>query len=252
MKIMSFNVLCHGKEEHIFENRIPLVIKRIREQMPDILGTQESHRMWMDNLQEALPEYAFVGVGRDDGKDEGEFAPVFYRKDKYELENSGYFWLSETPHVPSKSWNSRCTRICTWTVLCEKETGKRFAALNTHLDHVSEEARVNGAKLIAQKINSLGCIPVFCTGDFNAYEGSDAYKVMTADVMADSKYVAKDSDNGNTYTGFDIEGTKNDSPIDFVFVKKDCVNVRSYKILRELIDGQEPSDHFPVVCEADF
>jgi len=252
MKIMSFNVLCWGNEEHSFETRIPLVVKRIREQMPDILGTQESHKQWMDSICEGLPEYAFAGVGREDGKDEGEFSPVFYRKDKFDLEDSGTFWLSETPEVPSMSWNTRCIRICTWTVLKNKDTGARFAAVNTHLDHISEEARVNGAKLVVEKINSFKDIPVFCTGDFNTNEDSEAYRIMTSSVMGDSKYLAKDSDNGNTYTGFDPEATKNDSPIDFIFVKKDCVNVDSYKILRDLVDGQHPSDHFAIVSEVDF
>ncbi len=252
MKIMSFNVLCWGRDENSLETRIPLVVKTIRNQMPDILGTQESHKIWMDSICAAAPEYAYAGVGRDDGKDEGEFSPVFYRKDKFELIDSGTFWLSETPEVPSKSWNTACIRICTWTVLCEKETGKRFAAVNTHLDHRSEEARVNGIKLVVQKLASFGDMPVFCTGDFNTYEDSEAYRIITSDFMADSKYVTEDTDTGCTYTGFDPEAEKEHSPIDFIFVKKDCVKVNSYKIIRDLIDGRLPSDHYPVVSEVEF
>ncbi|MBQ3149942.1 MAG: endonuclease/exonuclease/phosphatase family protein [Clostridia bacterium] len=252
MKIMSFNVLCWGREEHSFESRVPLVVKRIREQMPDILGTQESHIEWMDNICAGLPEYTYVGAGRDDGKDKGEFSPVFYRKDLYESEENGTFWLSETPEVPSKSWESACTRICTWTILRNKETGARFAAVNTHLDHVSEEARVKGIQLVVDKINTFTDLPVFCTGDFNTYEDSEAYRIMTSGVMADVKYLAADSDNGNTFTGFDPEATKNDSPIDFIFVKKDCVKVNSYKILRDDIDGQMPSDHYAIISEVEI
>lgn len=252
MKIMSFNVLCWGPDDHCFEDRQPLVLARIREQMPDILGTQESHKEWMDYLLAGLPEYTFVGVGREDGKEEGEYSPVFYRKDRFDLLDSGTFWLSKTPDVPSIDWNARCYRVCSWAVLKDKKDGKTFAAVNTHLDHVSEEARDKGIALVVEKLRSFGDMPVFCTGDFNTDEGSTCYKIMTEDFMADAKYVAKVSDNGCTYTGFDPEKMKDNSPIDFIFVKKDAVTVESYSILRALVNGQQPSDHFAITAEISF
>ena len=252
MKIMSFNVLCWGREGHFIDERAPLVCKRIREQMPDILGTQESHKEWMDILCNALPEYAFSGVGRDDGKEEGEYSPVFYRKDKFDLLDSGTFWLSETPDVPSKGWNAACPRVCSYALLKNKADGKTFAAVNTHLDHVSEAARDNGVRLVVNKLRTFGDIPVFCTGDFNTDEGSACYRIMTEDFMADAKYVADDSDSGNTFTNFDPAATANNSPIDFIFVKKDAVHVQQYRILRDDIDGQQPSDHYAITADITF
>ena len=249
MKIMSFNVLCYGKDEHALEHRKPLVIRCIRDEMPDVLGVQESHREWMDTLCNALPEYAFVGVGRDDGKQKGEYSPVFYRRDKYTLLDSGTFWLSETPDTPSFGWNAACRRVCSFALLREKDSGKTFAAVNTHLDHVSEQARVEGIRLVVEKLRSFGDIPVLCTGDFNTDEGSEAYKIMTDDFMADAKYLAENSDSGCTYHGFGQEGCETWSPIDFIFVKKDAVQVQTYRICRERIDGQMPSDHYAVVCD---
>ena len=112
----------------------------------------------MEDLTEGLPEYGWVGVGRDDGQEAGEFNPVFYRKDKYDLVDSGTFWLSETPELPSLGWNGGCNRLCTWVILREKATGFTYAHVNTHLDNASEEARVNGAKLVREKILLLICL----------------------------------------------------------------------------------------------
>ena len=205
----------------------------------------------MKILCDGLPDYAYVGVGRDDGKTEGEYSPVFYRKDRFELLDSGHFWLSETPDVPSKGWDAACIRICTWAVLRERESGKAFAQFNTHLDHVSEQARDRGITMVLDKIKSFD-IPVMCTGDFNTDENSTAYRIMTGDVMGDSKYLAECSDSGNTFTNFDPEGTKNDSPIDFIFVKRKAVSVAKYKIMDEPVDGKLPSDHHAIYADVSF
>lgn len=252
MKIMSFNVLCYGREGHEMEKRMPLVLRRIREQMPDILGTQESHKIWMDYLCAGMPEYAFVGAGRDDGREKGEYSPVFYRKDRFDLLDSGTFWLSETPDVPSRGWDAACLRVCSYALLRSKADGTVFAAVNTHLDHVSEQARDKGIELVVEKLRSFGDIPVFCTGDFNTDEGSTCYRIMTADFMADAKYLAADSDSGNTFTNFDPEATAGNSPIDFIFVKKDAVQVQSYRILRDPAENEQPSDHYAITAEVSF
>lgn len=252
MKIMSINVQCWGSDEHYIDFRKPLVVARIRDEMPDIFGAQEAHKEWIDALNAGLPEYAFSGVGRDDGKEEGEYSPVYYRKDLFDKLDEGTFWLSETPEVPSYGWNARCRRVCSYAVLKRKADGKTFAAVNTHLDHVSEEARVNGIRLVKEKLISFGDMPVFCTGDFNTHEDSEAYRIMTESYMADAKYLAAVSDTGNTFTGYEPEKYAGDTPIDFIFVRKDVVQVQSYRILREPINGQQPSDHYSIVGEISF
>lgn len=251
MRVMSFNVLCAGSGKNSYLLRRELVTERIKEINPDTFGVQEAHKNWMKILCKKLPEYGYIGVGRDDGADEGEFSPVFYKKDMYEPVGGGTFWLSETPDVPSKGWDGVCTRICTWCILRNKSTGKEFAQLNTHLDHRGIIARVEGIKLVINKIKEFD-MPVICTGDFNTYEDSEPYKEMTSDIMGDAKYLAKKTVSGNTFTGFDKEATKDDSPIDFIFVKRDAVKVDEYKIATDDIKGRQPSDHYAVFADIDF
>ncbi|MCL2508992.1 MAG: endonuclease/exonuclease/phosphatase family protein [Oscillospiraceae bacterium] len=252
MRVMSFNVFCGGRDERAWTNRLELVLGQIKKAAPDTFGTQETHSGWMDFLCANLPEYGFAGVGREDGARDGEFAPVFYRRDKYAVLDSGTFWLSETPEVPSKGWDSACTRICTWALLRENGTGKEFLQLNTHLDHIGTTAMIEGAKLVAQKIAAYPGLPVICTGDFNVGEKSPAYEVMTGGVMGDAKFLAARADSGNTYTGFDMEGTKNNSPIDFIFVHRELVKVDTYKIMSELVDGKQPSDHYAIYADVEI
>lgn len=145
-RIMSFNVLCYGREPHFWTLRAPLVCRLIRETLPDSFGVQEAHIDWINALTEGLPEYDYVGVGRNDGKEDGEFAAVFYLKDKFTASDSGSFWLSETPDKPSLGWDGACIRIATYVRLTEKSTGREYVHFNTHLDHVGREAQVNGAK----------------------------------------------------------------------------------------------------------
>ena len=106
VRIMSFNVLCYGNKEHFWEDRQQAVAKAVKTVAPDSFGVQEAHKEWMDVLNALLPDYDYVGVGRDDGVDDGEFSAVFYLKDKYKVEASETFWISETPDVPSKSWET--------------------------------------------------------------------------------------------------------------------------------------------------
>ncbi|NLO46045.1 MAG: endonuclease/exonuclease/phosphatase family protein [Clostridiales bacterium] len=251
MRVMSFNVLCGGSGIKNYRKRRALVVERIKEINPDVLGVQEAHIQWMKTLTKGLRGYDYVGVGREDGKKDGEFSPVFYRKDMFEPIKSGTFWLSETPDIPSKGWGASCMRICSWCVLKHKQTGKEFVKMNTHLDHKKETARLEGVKLLLSKIEEFD-MPVICTGDFNTHEDSEPYKIMTGGAMGDVKYIAKKTVSGNTFTGFDIEGTKGDSPIDYIFVKKDSVSVSEYNIATADIKGKQPSDHYAIYADIDF
>ena len=121
MKVMSFNVLCSGKGQNWWGKRKPLVRDVIRKYDPDTFGLQEAHYRWMNYLCKELKDtYDYVGVGRDNGKRMGEFSPVFYKKDKYEVIETGNFWLSETPEKPGKGWDAACVRICSYAVLKDK------------------------------------------------------------------------------------------------------------------------------------
>lgn len=248
MRIVSFNIRYGGDGLRSAKSRAPLVIKTLQDAKPDSFGLQEALKEWMDYLTEGLPEYGWVGVGRDDGKEEGEFNPIFYRKDQYELVDSGTFWLSETPDVPSLGWNGGCNRLCTWAVLREKATGFTYAHVNTHLDNASEEARINGAKLVREKILSFD-MPVVCTGDFNVEEGSTVYNIMNDGPIGDSKYLAPDTMSSGTYHDYFPIFMSKKSPIDFIFVTKDTVSPRVYRVLNHRVNYRFASDHYAIYAD---
>lgn len=249
-RILSTNVLCWGREGHEIEKRIPLVCKMIKEAKPDSFGVQEAHIQWMKGLQESLPEYAYVGVGREDGKEKGEFAAVFYLKDKFDASESGNFWISETPEKPSKGWDSACIRVATFVKLTEKATGVSYVHFNTHLDHVGRIAQINGAKMIQEKAASFGDVPVVCTGDFNVEQGSDCYETMISANMADARILAPDSDDTFTFHNFEPEKTQN--VIDFVFVDKATVEPKAFKVIAKKIDGEFYSDHYAIYSDIEI
>ena len=247
MKTMSYNILCWGKEGHEREKREPMVIEIISKNNPDTFGVQEATPEWMKCLKSNLTDYSYVGVGRDDGADEGEYSAVFYKKEKYEAKESGNFWLSETPEKPGKGWDAVCVRICSWVLLEDKETKESFIHLNTHLDHIGVEARKEGMKLIFEKAESFS-VPIIVTGDFNFEQGSDFYEGLVSGRLCDSKFVAEISDDGITYNGF---GENDGGIIDFIMVSPEF-KVKKYTVVNEKINGEYPSDHFPVTAEIEI
>ena len=251
MKIMSFNVLCAGHDGREWENRIPRVVAAIKEADPDSLGVQEAHIGWMNALRENLPGYDFVGVGRDDGKEDGEFSAVFYKKDKFTPGEKGNFWLSETPDVPGYGWDAACIRICSYVMLTEISTGKKFCHFNTHLDHRGEVAMQKGAELVARKASEIctDCPAVF-TGDFNVTPDSAPCRAVKDGGFVDSRDVAVVTDKDNTFHAW-LGEEKYRSVIDYVFVKGD-VKVNSFVVDRNEYLGDVPSDHYPVIAEIDF
>lgn len=257
MKIMSFNLLCGGGDRRDWKCRTEMVLDTIKRADPDTIGVQEAHYDWMQTLQKGLPGYDFVGVGRDDGKTKGEYSAVFYKKEKYNLVDSGSFWLSETPDKPGvKGWDAACVRVCSYAKLEEKETGKIFAHFNTHLDHVGHIAMQKGAELVTLKANEIcGALPAFFTGDFNVTPDSDPYKTVIAAGFSDARDVAAISDDSDTFH-MDVfrpeKRSEHCSIIDYCFVKGN-VKVNTFKVLRDMYPGGLfPSDHFPVIAEVTF
>lgn len=233
------------------------VAKFIQTNNIDVIGMQEVLHSQMEDLKERLPEYEAVGVGRDDGKTAGEYAPLFFKKDRFEVLDSNTFWLSQYPDsVGFIGWDGACCRIATWAKLKDKENGKIFMAVNTHFDHVGVEARRKGALLIMQRIQEIvGNRPAILTGDFNVTDNSDAYKTLTT-----NKFVFKDAykesnvKKGATYTFHDF-GRITDQDcekIDFIFVTP-SVKVHSSFIPKEP-DGDRGflSDHNPQVSSLSF
>ena len=169
----------------------------------DIFGAQEVRKHQLDDMLAAMPDYDYIGVGRDFGDDRGEFCPIFYRKDVLEKLDGGTFWLSPTPDVPSKGWDAKYNRICTWGHFRHKASGKKVCFMNIHFDHRGVQARIESAKLMLDyvKKNCKG-MSVIISGDYNVTQTSDSYKVL-----ANSK-ILKDAHDAATVR-FEPTGTFN-------------------------------------------
>jgi endonuclease/exonuclease/phosphatase family metal-dependent hydrolase len=249
MRIMSFNIRCTNVGSDSWEDRIGIVSQTMLESEADSIGVQEATPEWMNTLKETIGDkYAYVGVGRDDGDDEGEYSAVFYLKDKYTVVDSGTFWLSETPDVPSRGWDAACNRVCTWVHLENKETGEQYVHMNSHFDHVGISARKNSVDMIIERAKQFTDIPVVFTADMNVVEGSDNYnQFITSDYFDDTKYHAPDSMSYCTYHDTKPQLHKGDV-IDYVMIN-DGFDALTYKVVTEGIDGRFVSDHYPIYAD---
>ena len=245
---LSANLRCVNKKDEGKNNwyyRAPFMIRVISEQAPDIIGFQECMNIHYDYLNTYLKGYESVIEYREKGR-HPESCPIFWNTAKFDFIGKGSFWLSKTPEKISKDWGSACYRICSYAILKQKSDGRELAVFNTHLDHISEEARINGIKLILEKLVEFGGMPCIIMGDFNDVEGSETYKKAT-ELFLDAKHQTKDSDDGATYQDFgrQLEGRS----IDFFFISKTGIAVSQFKIIRTTYDGVYPSDHFPIILK---
>lgn len=255
VNVMSFNIRYDNPEDSLnnWQYRKDRAANAVKFYEADIVGMQEVLHNQLEDLKDRLPGYEALGVGREDGKEQGEYSALFYRKDRFTPEETGYFWLSETPEVAgSKGWDGACERIATWARLRDNITGKSLFALNTHLDHVGQEARREGVSLIFDKVNELSNgAPVIVTGDFNATPESDVVKHITdpADPnhLTDSKSIAKIV-YGPAWSFHDFGQIPYQYRplIDYVFVRGD-LDVDRYGVLAETENEQYLSDHSPVL-----
>lgn len=249
LRIMSFNIRCTNVGRDTWEDRIGIVTDTMVNSKADSIGVQEATPEWMATLKETLTDYDYVGVARDDGKNQGEYSAVFYLKDKYNLVDSGNFWLSETPEKPSLGWDAACIRICTWAVLENKETKEQYVHVNSHFDHEGIKAREESVKMILAHIEEYKDLPVVFTADMNVVEGSDNYVQFTK-VLHDTKYQAKDTMDYLTY--HDTKPSKyEDEIIDYVMVN-DNFNALTYKVVTAGVDERYVSDHFPVYADLEM
>lgn len=254
LKVMSFNLrYANLKDEgNLWEERREIIFDLLKEQKPDVIGTQEGLKRQIDDLLEALPEYEAFGVARSDGKTEGEHSKIFYNRRRFKREDGETFWFSDTPEkIGSKSWGNTVVRICTWVRLKEKSTGRRFYVYNLHIDHESQPSRERSVKLLLERIRSRKHPdPVLVTGDFNAGEDNPAVEAMIADTgldLRDTFRVAHpDEKVAGTFNGF--QGRTDGEKIDYVFASPEF-QVRKAVILRTNRDGRYPSDHFPITAD---
>ncbi|MBR4995416.1 MAG: endonuclease/exonuclease/phosphatase family protein [Alistipes sp.] len=249
IKVMSFNVLVSANDDiNNWAQRKCASVNMLNEEKPTIFGLQEATLHQVNYLAENLPQYGWVGVGREDGINGGEHMAIFYLKEEVELLDSGTFWLSETPDTPSMGWDAACKRTCTWTKLKMKKTGVEFAYLNTHLDHVGKQAQREGLALMVERCADI--VPkgmtAFVTADFNATTDDSIFEPLKAD-MLDARETAPDTDRRGTYNGFD---NLQDVVIDHIFYRG--AEAQTFKVLDKYYGAPYISDHYPVVMTATF
>lgn len=261
LRVMTFNIRFEdtGTGKNSWQNRKSLVAGTMRFHDLDVIGLQEALRSQIDTLQQRLPEFNWIGVGRDDGADGGEFSPVFYRRNRLKLLRQSTFWLSETPEIAGKmGWDAACNRVVTWGFFEDIVTGKQFYFFNTHFDHKGETARRESAKLVRRKIAEIaGDYPAILVGDFNATEDTEVYQTITQNENATGKplldafYTTKQAHHGPlaSYNGFK---PKDDGRrIDYIFVHPEWT-IRKHAILAERFGDQWASDHFAVIAEMEL
>lgn len=256
MRVATYNIRYDNTNDTInaWSKRLPVMVNLIRFHDFGIFGTQEGLYHQLQGLSDGLPDYTYIGVGRDDGKQKGEFAAIFYNKDKYKLLKNGNFWLSPTPDKPSKGWDAALPRVCSWGQFTDKATGFNFYFFNTHFDHKGEVARRESAKLILSKIKEIaGTSPVILTGDFNFSQENENYGLLNGSgFLKDAYHLAaiRYAPRGS-FNDFDTS-RKSDDRIDHIFLTSDFKVIR-YGILTDTYsDGKYPSDHFPVFLEVSY
>lgn len=254
LRVMSFNVRYPAKTDgpNQWEFRRDLLVETVREKAPDVLGTQELYYEQGQYLVEKLPDYVWFGISRR-GNREDEHMGVFYKKDRLRLLESGNFWLSETPDKPgSMSWNVSLPRMVTWGLFELAESRRRFYFYNTHFPHRREdqEARLNCARLIAQRIRGLeASVPFIMTGDFNAPAGAEVYQVF-AGLLEDAWVrAARRSGPECTFGGF--KGAVEGARIDWILYRGPFRVTEAETVTRNW-DGRYPSDHYPVFAVLEF
>ena len=245
IRVVTFNLRYTGSGKTSIAYRAPLMAAQLKEIDADSMGFQEATLRWMIYLEKHLDGYGYVGVSRRNGRQIGEFSPIFYKKDKYNVVDSGTFWLSKTPEkAGSKDWDSNNVRICTWALLENKETGERYVHLNTHLDHISGEARENQMKVLLTKVNEfVGKYPIVLTGDFNDITGSSMYNLAT-EILKDSSIASPVTDSKYTYHAYG----EAESKIDFIFISEDAEPL-VYHVIDDKIDDTYLSDHYGIYVD---
>ena len=268
-----------AKKGNGWERRCPVICDQVEWVGFDVFGLQEVKHNQLEDMLADLPDYTYEGVGRDDGKQAGEYSPIFYKKERFKLLEGGTFWISETPEkVGVKGWDAALPRICSYVHLQDKVTKKRFWFFNLHMDHIGVEARREGAKLIAKKITEMcGKEPAFVTGDFNVDQHNEAYRtIINTGVLEDSYELAeKKFATTGTFNSFD-SNLFTESRIDHIFVTEH-VTVNNYAVLTDgywtpneksdktrkgeaapqEINFSEhqhrcPSDHYPIAAKITF
>ncbi|WP_237332467.1 endonuclease/exonuclease/phosphatase family protein [Zobellia amurskyensis] len=251
IKVMSYNIKYDNVNDTVnnWNDRKGPMVKLLLHYAPEFAGMQEVLYSQLTYLDEALEDYTYVGVGRDDGKKKGEFSPILFNSKKFNLLQSNTFWLSPTPEKISVGWDAAMERICTYGLFENKTSKQKFWVFNTHFDHIGVEAREKSAALIVQKINEINTdkIPVVLTGDFNLKPESKPILFLKKE-MTDGQEITKQPFYGptGTFSGFDHARVL-DHRIDYIFVQG--IKVENYTHIDDRMENNKHiSDHLPIMA----
>lgn len=253
LKVMSYNIRMGVAKDgtNSWKFRCPATIEMLNAQKPDVFGVQEAFDFQIAFIEEFARDYKSVGVGREDGKKEGEHMSIFWNKKRVKLLKWGTFWLSETPEKPSKGWDAACYRTATWALMKDKKTGRKFYFVNTHLDHVGAQAQKNGLQLIVDRIDNINPegYPMVLTGDFNIKPTNPALVNLDARMQSTRKIAAM-TDTHNTFNGWST--AKTDKIIDYIYISgfSGCPEYRT--VTEKYADKAFVSDHYPVYARLIF
>ena len=203
-KIISYNIRLGVADDgaNSWEHRREATLRMLEREAPTVFGIQEGYLFQVKYIEENLPQYGRVGVGRDDGAEKGEVMAVYYLRDRFELLDSGTFWLSETPDKVSRGWDGACNRTVTWVELKDRKSGKEFFYFNTHLDHKGKTARAEGVKLVVAQIAAIaGKAPAILGGDFNTPTDSPIFRPLTK-TMKSARDKAPETAREGPFNGF--------------------------------------------------
>lgn len=249
---ISFNIRYDAQNDaaNKWDNRKSELAKMINYYHPDIIGLQEGLNHQLTYLKINLPNYAMIGVGRDDGNNKGEFTAIFYDTLKYKLLEQSTFWLSETEDVVSVGWDAALPRICTYGLFLNKKTKEQLYVFNAHFDHIGNQSRIMSAKLILQKINKINGTkyPIVVMGDFNSEPTNEPIKILNAK-LNDSGGSSKINIYGPVGTFNDFEKDKLvEGRIDYIFTK-DLQVIKYRHVDDKMKNNNYISDHYPVLVE---
>lgn len=264
MAVMSFNIrygTANDGDNH-WTKRRDQIFALLRAENPDLVGLQEALRFQVDEILAAVPGYAAVGVGRDDGKAAGETSAILFRTSRFHVADSGTFWFSDTPDTPgTKTWGNRFNRVSSWARFVERD-GTAFTHYNLHLDHESQPSREKSTALLLLRIDAraVASEPVIVTGDFNAGEANPALHVLVGPTGpagapapgASPRFIDtfralhRDAKEVGTFSNF-VYGQTSGEKIDYVLVPPGTTVLHA-AIVRTSRERRYPSDHFPVVA----
>ena len=257
IRVISYNIRYDNPNDgdNSWANRKDQVASLLRFHQADIFCLQEALINQTHDLELAFPDFDYYGPGRDDGKENGEACPIFYRKEVFTIKGFGTFWFSETPEKPgSIAWGANLPRITSWARLKDLSTNQEIIVVSTHFDHQSQLSRNNSARLLKNKLSEIsGDLPVIICGDFNDRPDSETYLELIDQNngldLFDSRSISDQEHHGPdfTYIGFDFTGTPGNI-IDYIFINN-RFNVTGHGYLTDNWNGIYPSDHLPVFVE---